>query len=158
MQELLSGAFLFKNVICVINGRICFWLVSVFFSQTSHKCLTFMKIFKAKSDPIWWSSTLKWKIRHRKFITLFACCYQCLEMFGQHTWLKNKHSDTWCRIQHECTLMLLFNYSSNYCCNDKYTEQWNNFYLFFNILLVIPITSWTLWPKLNRQWHQHKIK
>lgn len=23
MQELLSGAFLFKNVICVINGRIC---------------------------------------------------------------------------------------------------------------------------------------
>lgn len=37
MQELLSGAFLFKNVICVINGRICFWLFSVLFSQTSHK-------------------------------------------------------------------------------------------------------------------------
>lgn len=26
MQELLSGAFLFKNVICVINGRTWPWL------------------------------------------------------------------------------------------------------------------------------------
>jgi len=29
MQELLSGAFLFKNVICVINGRIWSWLLCV---------------------------------------------------------------------------------------------------------------------------------
>lgn len=31
MQELLSGAFLFKNVICVINGRICWRLSGVLF-------------------------------------------------------------------------------------------------------------------------------
>ena len=30
MQELLSGAFLFKNVICVINGRIWMWLPRVY--------------------------------------------------------------------------------------------------------------------------------
>ena len=31
MQELLSGAFLFKNVICVINGRIWMRLPCVCF-------------------------------------------------------------------------------------------------------------------------------
>lgn len=43
MQELLSGAFLFKNVICVINGRICWHLSGLslhqrFFSQRSKGC------------------------------------------------------------------------------------------------------------------------
>lgn len=36
MQELLSGAFLFKNVICVINGRICSLLSCLLFCQRAN--------------------------------------------------------------------------------------------------------------------------
>lgn len=48
MQELLSGAFLFKNVICVINGRICLLLSCIF---SGGRVVIGGNIFESSENP-----------------------------------------------------------------------------------------------------------
>lgn len=73
MQELLSGAFLFKNVICVINGRTFSWLLYFVPSILSLNIFLILICFKTANWSLFGEiHHFEWKIWYLEFFTLSA--------------------------------------------------------------------------------------